>query len=203
MRMIWLTAAVLAGFAASVAMADDAAPPVKPSAKHKKSPAAQPPPPPPPLSAGPVVLPNPPTPVTQAMSVGLSDCVPVLSAMAGETLTAAYDVQSGWHRTDPSHHVFQSVAGLQAPANKPPDSFVALIAAPGTAGGCDGVSVQVLPLAGTCDTARKVIERGGKQIGTLLASQIMVDASGKRLILLPGAGDTCIAISVDSRFGAR
>ena len=154
----------------------------------------------PPSPPVPVVLPNPPTPVRQANDLGLTACAPMLAAMSRDTLTSSYDVQSGWHRTDPAGHVFQSVAGLNNPANTPPDSFAALIAAPAGTGGCDGVSVQILPLAGTCDTAQRVIETGGKAAGLLLNARIMLDGAGKRLILLPGFANTCIAISVESHF---
>jgi hypothetical protein len=182
MRHCCLLVAVFFTCVASPAMA------ANPAAKHKKPPAAEnPAAPPPPVVA---TLPDPPTPVTQALGLGMDTCAPVLSAMSHETLTSAYDVQSGWHRADPAHHVFQTVAGLKTPANTPPDSFVALIAAPGSASGCDGVSVQVLPLAGTCETAQKVLETNGKRLGALLGSQIMVDGAGKRLILLPGAANT-------------
>jgi hypothetical protein len=171
-----------------------------PVTKHKKPPAASAKPA---VAPAPLVLPDPATPVAQALELGLTDCVPALSAMAHDTLTSNYDVQSGWHRGDPTHHVFQTIAGLNAPANTPPDSFVALIAAPVSAGGCDGVSVQVLPLAGTCDTAQEVIQKDGKSLGALLGTRLMLDSKGKRLILLPGAANTCIAITVESRFSAK
>ena len=60
--------------------------------------------------------------------------------------------------------------------------------------------LQILPLAGTCDTAQRVIETGGKAAGLLLNARIMLDGAGKRLILLPGFANTCIAISVESHF---
>ena len=198
MRSYWFGA--LAAFCIFGSPAVQAA---DPAAKHKKPATALQAPAAPATAPVPVVLPDPPTPVAQALGVGMTACAPMLSAMAHDTLTSAYDVQSGWHRGDPTHHVFQTVAGLNTPANAPPDSFVALIAAPVGDGNCDGVSVQILPLAATCAIAQKVIETGGKSLGALLGSQIMVDGAGKRLILLPGAANTCIAISVDSRFGTK
>jgi len=195
MRVIRFVTLVAMAWLATPAMGAD------PTAKHKKPGATAPKPNP--TAAAPLVLPDPATSVAQARELGLADCVPALSAMAHDTLTSNYDVQSGWHRGDPTHHVFQTIAGLNAPANTPPDSFVALIAAPVSAGGCDGVSVQVLPLAGTCTTAQEVIQKSGKNLGALLGTRLMLDAGGKRLILLPGAANTCIAITVDSRFGQK
>ena len=190
-QFLALAAVVLAVMPASAA---------DPASKHKKPAAIAAKPAAPPAA---VVLPDPPTPVAQALELGVTDCAPALAAMAHNTLTSTYDVQSGWHRGDPTHHLFQTIAGLNAPANTPPDSFVALIAAPVSAGGCDGVSVQVLPLAGTCETAQEVIQKSGKNLGALLGTRLMLDANGKRLILLPGAANTCIAITVESRFGQK
>ena len=166
----------------------------------QKKPVAQPAPPPPP-SAAPVVLPDPPTPVRQAQTIGLGACAPVLDLMARKTLTSPYDVQSGWSRTDPSRHIFQSIAALHTPANTPPDGFAALVAAPVTAGGCDGVAVQVFPLAGDCQNAQKLMLQGGQTLGPMMDARIMLDARGNRVILLPAYNNTCIAISVDTHFG--
>lgn len=147
-------------------------------------------------------LPVPPTPVRQAQEIGLGRCAPVLDRMSRRTLTSAYDVQSGWSRNDPSRHIFQSVAVLNRPGNNPPDGLVALIAAPVTGGACDGVAVQVFPLAGDCQSAQHLILRGGKTVAPLLDARIMQDAGGNRLFLLPGFAQTCIAVAVDTFVGA-
>jgi hypothetical protein len=151
--------------------------------------------------AAPIVLPNPPLPVVQARQLGLAGCAPMLDSMARESLTTTYDVQSGWSPDAPANHVFQSVAVLNRPGNVPPDGLAALIAAPLAAGACDGVIVQVFPLAGDCAGAQKVLlAGGGKTLGPLLNARIMLDAAQRRLFLLPGYANTCIAVAVDSRF---
>ena len=125
----------------------------------------------------------------------------MLDSMARESLTTTYDIQSGWSPDAPANHVFQSVAVLNRPGNVPPDGLAALIAAPLAAGGCDGVIVQVFPLAGDCAGAQKVLlSGGGKTLGPLLNARIMLDAAQRRLFLLPGYANTCIAVAVDSRF---
>lgn len=86
-------------------------------------------------------LPEPPRPVRQGHAVGLGQCAPILDLMSRQTLISASDVQSGWSTSDPARHVFQSIAALNTPGNRPPDGFAALIAAPVTAGTCDGVSL--------------------------------------------------------------
>ena len=121
--------------------------------------------------------------------------------MARQTLTHTYDVQSGWSRTDPAHHVFQSVAALTTPGNNPPDGLAALIAAPVTAGGCDGVVMQIYPLASDCQAAQRAMLKDGRLLAPMLTTRIMLDGRGNRVILLPAAKDTCIAVSVDTRFG--
>jgi len=155
-------------------------------------------------AAAPIILPDPPIPVVQARQVGLDRCAPMLNAMSHESLTTTYDVQSGWSPILPANHVFQSVAALTHPGNIPPDGFAALVAAPLASGACDGVIMQVFPLAGDCVGAQKLLlASGGRTIGPLLNTRIMVDAAGRRLFLVPGYANTCIAVAVDSRFAPQ
>jgi hypothetical protein len=172
----------------------------KPKA-HKPKPTPEAEKPPAPAIVAPVVLPDPPTPVVQARQVGLERCAPMLAAMSRETLTTTYDVQSGWSSTAPNSHVFQTVAALTRPGNVPPDGLAALVAAPLASGGCDGVVLQVFPMAGDCAGVQQVLLKGGgRTIGPMLNTRVMVDSAGRRLFLLPGYASTCIAIAVDSRF---
>ena len=184
---IGLSALALVAILASAAQAQTPRP-----LKDKVAPSqAQPAPP----------LPNPPLPVKEAQAAGIGQCAPILDLMSRQTLTTHYDVQSGWSRADPSHHIFQSVAALNTPGNNPPDGFAALVAAPVTAGGCDGVALQVFPLSKDCPTAQAAMLRDGKLIASLVNARIMVDARGNRVILVPAYNHTCIAVSVNSSFG--
>jgi len=149
----------------------------------------------------PVVLPEPPVPVLQVQQIGLPQCADVMSKMSRETLTRTYDVQSGWNREAPAQHVFQSVAVLNSPNNIPQDGLVALVATPTPNGACDGVALQVFPLAGDCDSVTKALQSGGSTARPILNTQIILAQNGKRLFLLPGVAKTCIAVAVDSTFG--
>jgi hypothetical protein len=123
--------------------------------------------------------------------------------MARATLSGRYEVQSGWNRQAPGKHVFQSVAVLNRPQTTPPDAVTALIAAPTGGGSCDGVTLQVFPLASTCEAAQRVIEAGGSVSTPMLNAKIMFDRNNKRIFLLPGFANTCIAVAVDSTFGDK
>jgi len=149
----------------------------------------------------PVVLPDPPVPVQQIQQLGVTPCVAVVDKMARGALTSKYDVQSGWNRDAPAEHVFQSVAILNRPENKPPDGLTALIATPTANGSCDGVTMQVFPLAGDCESAQKLLQTGGSAPAPILNAKVLFDRAGKRVFLLPGFANTCIAIAVDSTFG--
>lgn len=161
-------------------------------------------PPPPKPAAAPAPLPEPPIPVAQARELGLTQCAPTIDKMARDILTAPYEAQSGWSGEAPAAHVFQSVAALSRAGNIPPDGLAALAALPAPGGGCEGVTLQVFPLAGDCPSVQKALLNGGRELGPLLNARIMLDAGGRRLFLLPGFKSTCIAVAVDSVFsGAK
>ncbi|MDQ0395839.1 hypothetical protein [Labrys monachus] len=188
--------------AAPASPADNKAKPLrkaKPKAPKKAVPrdkAAQPV-----VAPPPVVLPDPPTPVVQVRQIGLTQCAGVVDQMAHQILTSNYNIQSGWNRAAPTEHVFQSVAILNNPQNTPPDGMAALVATPTPNGACDGVALQVFPLAGDCDTAQKLIQAEGSVATPILNARILFDRNGRRLFLVPGFAKTCIAIAVDSTFG--
>jgi hypothetical protein len=166
----------------------------KPAAAQQKS--EQP-------ASAPVVLAEPPVPVQQIRQLGLTQCIGVVDRMSRETLNRTYDTQAGWNREAPTGHVFQSVVVLNSPQNTPRDGLAAIIAAPTPGGSCDGVALQVFPLASDCPSVRKLMEQEGSTSRPILDTQIMTDRNGKRLFLLPGAGKTCVAVAVDSTFGGE
>jgi hypothetical protein len=149
----------------------------------------------------PVILPDPPTPVRQVRQIGLPQCVDVMNKMAHETLNRRYDVQSAWNHDAPGQHVFQSVAILNNPQSAPPDGLAALVATPTGGESCDGVALQVFPLAGDCQSVQKMMLANGSASTPILNARILFDRNGRRLFLLQGFANTCIAIAVDSTFG--
>lgn len=173
----------------------------KPAHKGKpvKKPAAAKPAPAPPA---PVVLPEPPLPTQQARNLGLTQCSGLVDQMSRGALNAKYDVQSGWNRQAPAQHVFQSVAIIDRPEVTPANGLAAIIATPTPSGSCDGVTVQIFPLASDCATAQNYMRTTGASPTPILNTQIMIDRAGKRIFLLPGVNKTCIAVSIDSSFGS-
>ncbi|WP_413989479.1 hypothetical protein ACMDCR_26515 [Labrys okinawensis] len=151
-------------------------------------------------AAAPAPLPEPPLPVQQAQKLGMTQCLGMVDQISRGTLNSQYDVQSGWNGQAPAQHAFQSVAVIQRPEVMPANGLAAIIATP-TPGGCDGVAVQVFPLASDCSTAQKYMQSTGSTPTPILNTQIMIDRNGKRVFLLPGVNKTCIAVSVDSSFG--
>ncbi|MGJ4854283.1 hypothetical protein ACN6KF_000211 [Labrys sp. La1] len=180
------------------AMAQDQPAP-KPARKHK--PAAKQPAKPAPAPPAPVVLPEPPLPVQQIRQFGTTSCTSLVDQMSRGSLNSKYDVQSGWNRQAPAQHVFQSVAVIDRPEVTPANGLAAIIATPTPSGSCDGVTVQVFPLASDCATAQTYMRSTGASPIPILNTQIMIDRNGKRIFLLPGVNKTCIAVSVDSSFG--
>lgn len=186
----------------AAAQAGDQAVP-KPSAKpvRKTKPAGKRPAKPAPAPAAPFVLPEPPLPVQQLSQLGATPCATLVDQMSRGSLNSKYDVQSGWNRQAPVQHVFQSVAVIERPEVAPANGLAAIIAAPTSASSCDGVIVQIFPLASDCQTAQNYMRSAGATAIPILSTQIMIDRNGKRVFLLPGVNKTCTAVSVDSSFG--
>jgi hypothetical protein len=168
--------------------------PVRPAASPAKP--AEP-------AATPHPLPAIPIPVEHVQNAGIGQCKDIVGQMSREVLTSQYDAQSGWNLKDPPNHVFQSVAGVVYPRNTPPNALAALIAAPMGPEHCDGVAVQVYPLAQPCDKVQNFLSADTKPLATLMNIRVVLDAHKKRLFLLPGLGKSCIAISVVSYFEPR
>jgi hypothetical protein len=151
----------------------------------------------------PAALPAIPIPVEHVQNAGIGQCKDMVGKMSREVLTSQYDAQSGWNIKDPADHVFQSVAGVVYPRNIPPNALAALIAAPMGPEHCDGVAVQVYPLAQPCDKVQNFVSANTKPLATLMNIRVVLDARKTRLFLLPGLGKSCIAISVTSYFEPR
>ncbi|MBA8903047.1 hypothetical protein [Phyllobacterium sp. P30BS-XVII] len=157
-----------------------------------------------PVPAAPVVpitLPEPPLPVQQIQQIGLTQCAAMVDRISRGSLNNQYDVQSGWNRTAPTQHLFQSVAITRRPDVIPANGLTAIVASPTPDGACDGLTVQIFPLASDCATAQAYMQSTGATAIPILDTQIMVDHTGKRIFLLPGINKTCIAVSVDTTFG--
>jgi hypothetical protein len=126
--------------------------------------------------------------------------------MAGASIgTVNFTTQSMWHTADPGKHIFQSVVGIAMP-NTPSDSLAALVTAPIAPNTCEGVATQVIPLAQDCNTVEASIRAGsggGGQLRPLRGVRVLLDSNSDRVLLLPGAKDTCIAISVKSYFNGE
>ena len=141
-------------------------------------------------------------PAAHAKNAGLGVCEGMLDKMSREIFRGPHAVQSGWNIKDPPNHVFQSVAGLRNASNKPPNALAALIAAPNPVRDCDGVAVQVYPLAIPCAAVQETAQKGGETIANLEGVRVVLDARKARLFFLPGGGATCVVVSVTSYFSA-
>ncbi|HYZ23651.1 MAG TPA: hypothetical protein VE690_16000 [Rhodopila sp.] len=128
-------------------------------------------------------------------------CVRAIDQLSRAELGTPYNAQSIWNQADPAGHVFQSVAGVRDARNNPSSGVVAIIAAPVANDACDAVTVEVFPLAASCAEAQKVILKGGEVETTLEDVRVLTDSRKRRLMLLPGAGATCIALSFNSFYG--
>jgi hypothetical protein len=144
----------------------------------------------------------PPTSAQEAAAKGLTHCAPMIDRMVTESVNApnvsqATQQTSLWATQNAERHIFQSVIGVSQPGN-PPDALVAVVAAPLSPTACDGAAVRIYPLAVPCDTADAAVRNGGQFLFMLKNTRVLLDANRQRLMLLPGANNTCIAVAVES-----
>jgi hypothetical protein len=139
--------------------------------------------------------------VQHIAQAGIGQCGQAMSQVSRATLITAYNAQSLWNQAAPTQHVFQSVAGISNPKNNPSDGLIAIVAAPLAAEKCDIVAVEVYPLAGSCSDVQKLMAKGGEVETSLEQIKVLTDAQKRRLFLMPGFANTCIAVSVNSFFG--
>lgn len=125
----------------------------------------------------------------------------MIDQLARAAATVPYNAQSIWNPIAPDQHMFQSVLGLSNPKNKPSAGVSALVAAPVASGGCDAVTVEVYPLAVNCEQAATAFAKGGEVRTQLKEVKIVTDAQQRRVILIPGFANTCVAMAVDTVFG--
>lgn len=193
--------------AASLQASAQTQPPPAP-AQPGQPPAARRPPATPPATPtrpatapAPVQLPEPPIPAQHIAQAGIPQCIPAIDQIARGALTAPYNAQSTWNQSNPALHVFQSIAGIKNPRNNPASGLVALVAAPLTSERCDVVAMEVYPLAGACPDVQKIMTKGGEVETALEDLKVITDPQRRRLILIPGYANTCVAVSVNSFFG--
>jgi hypothetical protein len=146
-------------------------------------------------------LPEPPIPVQHLARAGIPQCQNNVDALARRALTTTYNAQSMWNVNDPAHHVFQSVAGVHNPKNAPPSGMVAIIAAPLAPEKCDTVAVEVFPLAKNCADIQRLMTKGGEVETGLEDIKIITGTDQRRVFLMPGFGNTCVAVTVNSLYG--
>ncbi len=185
------------------AQAPAPAPARRPPAAAPAAPAPGAPRPGTPQAAAVPALPEPPIPTQHAVQAGLGRCVPAVDQLARMALGSPYNAQSTWNQTAPADHVFQSVAGVKNPKNNPPGGMVAMVVAPVTAETCDAVAVEVYPLAGSCADVQKLMMKGGEIETALEDVKVITDPQKRRLFLMPGASNTCVAVSVNSFYGNK
>lgn len=202
-RSIPHAALLLVAFAAPLtaqaqAQAPAAAPAATPAPRRGAAPVvaapAKPVPPPPPA------LPDPPIPSQHLAQAGIGQCIPGTTQVAQGALAAPSNAQSTWNQVAPTQHVFQSVVGIKNSRNNPPGGMVAIIAAPLPNDKCDVVAMEVYPLAGSCAEVQRVMAKGGEVETALEDIKVITDVQKRRLFLMPGFGNTCVAVSVNSFF---
>jgi len=109
---------------------------------------------------------------------------------------------SNWNVDAPDSHLASVVLGQKYNNANVPFGFASLFAAPDGHGGCDGVSVQVLPSPNDCMTVRQDLLKRGKLIGDLAGVPLIQDI-GSQVALVAASANTCVMVSIHIAFAAK
>ena len=135
------------------------------------------------------------------VKAGAGACAKQVDALAGATMggVATYNTAAHWSLARPETRPVSVFIGQKFAAAGVPYGASGVFAAPNGQGGCDGMSVQVVPSPLSCAKLRETLSSRGKQVGDLAGIPLMEDA-GSQTMLVPTAADTCVLVGVRTAY---
>lgn len=134
---------------------------------------------------------------------GASSCKAQVNALAGSTMASveSFNTVSSWSQVNGDQHPVSIAIGQKYASGSPvPYGISEVIAAPNAKGGCDGLTVQVMPSPLSCAKVREAISaRHGRQVGDLAGIPLMQEA-GANTMLVPTAADTCVLVATRTAY---
>ncbi len=109
---------------------------------------------------------------------------------------------SNWSKDAPDQHLASVWLGQKFDTPKLPFGFAGLIGAPNRNGGCDGVSLQVLPSPLDCAKLREDLLKRGKLLGDLTGVTLIQDVASQ-VALVPTGANTCVMVSMHTVDNAK
>jgi hypothetical protein len=106
---------------------------------------------------------------------------------------------SSWGTAAPNDNLFLSIVGLSYPSKTTPSAAAVVLAAPLGPKKCEGMTVQIYPLASSCSATQALLIRDGRTIATLHDLPVVETKSGMREVLIPTAGGGCVVVAVGVR----
>ena len=101
---------------------------------------------------------------------------------------------SNWDIDAPDQHIASVFLGQKYSNAKLPFGFASLFGAPRGGGGCDGVSVQILPNSLDCAALQQDLLQRGKLLGGLAGVSLIQDVASQ-VVLVPTSANSCVMVS--------
>jgi len=130
-----------------------------------------------------------------ARQAGIKACKDVFSTL-GAVMAAdsSYRTATFWNQKEADKHATASLAGLEFSHPDLKGKGAGVIYAAPVGKGCEGLSVRIVPVPGTCPDFVATLQDGVAQREDLSGVELLILKSGARVMALP-AGSTCLAVT--------
>ena len=151
-------------------------------------------------TAGPAKDPTPPAGLTfskRLAEAGVKSCLSLIDDLGKGVMggVANFVPASNWDIDAPDQHMASVFLGQKYSNAKLPFGFASLFGAPRGEGGCDGVSMQILPSPLECAALQQDLLKRGKLLGNLAGVSLIQDVASQ-IALVPTSANTCVMVSV-------
>lgn len=129
----------------------------------------------------------------QAGIKACKDVFPTLGAvMAADS---AYRTATFWNQKEADKHATASLAGLGFSHPDLKGAGAGVIYAAPVGKGCEGLSVRIVPVPGTCPAFIATLQDDVAQREDLIGVELLILKSGVRVMALPASDSTCLAVT--------
>lgn len=140
---------------------------------------------------------TPPTPFDDHIKqAGIKACKDVFSTL-GTVMSAHSDYRTAtfWNQKEADKHATGSLAGLNFNHPSLQGKGVGVVYAAPVGKSCEGISVRVVPVPGTCSDFTASLQNDVAQREDLNGVELLMLKSGAKVMTVPASDNTCLAVT--------